>query len=386
MVRQRVVRVGNPDLRIGGAALLAADHVGEDAGDVGLPGEDEEVVHQPRMVLERDGNAGRLVQQRQLAVGLPLGDLDAALDLPDRVEIVAELAAVLAVEPALQAGDLLHHRVEDAALLLRAREPHVGAGAAGVAEEPLEHHARIGLARHRRGAVVPRDVEVGAAVAGVAGAHPVEGVGTLQRELERRQAHLAAQGLRRELVHRRAEVELGPLRLLGVQAGQERGGGTRVRPEGLAGAGEGGAVVEVGQHRQVLAHRLERLQQARQVEPGGVGRRRPVAVPGDDAVGHVDHAQPLRRLRRGPRERGQRRHHAVQQRQRQRRAHAPQHGAARDGPLRDDHMSPRPGLREHGHGRYGSRSAAIGLNRTARTAAGTLAAAATTMRTTVAPR
>ena len=337
VVRQRVVRVGDADLRIGRAALLAADHVGEDARRVGLVGQQEQVVHQPRVVLERDRDAGRRLQQRELAVGLRFGDLDAALDLAHCVEVVVQLALVLAVQAALQPGDLVHHRVEDAALLLRASPPHARVGAAGVAEQPLEHHPRVRLARHRRRLVVPGDVQVRATVAGVAGADAVERVGPFERELQRRQPCLASQRLGRELVHRRAQVELRPLGLLGVEAGQERRGGTRVRPERLAGKREGGAVVQVREDGQMLAHRFHRPQQPRQLETGGLGGWRPVAFLRDYAVRHVDHAEPLGRVRRGLRQGRERRHHAVQERQRQRRAHSPQHRAARDGFLRDDH-------------------------------------------------
>jgi len=337
VVRQRVVRVGDADLRIRRAALLAADHVGEDARGVGLVGEHEQVVHQPGVVLERDRDAGGRFQQRQFAVGLRFGDLDAPLDLAHGVEVVVQLALVLAGQPALQLRHLVHHRVEDAALLLRPGPPHAGVGAAGVAEQPLEHHAWVGLARHRRRLVVPRDVEIRATVAGVAGADAVERVGALQRQLQRRQAGLPPQHLGRELVHRGAQVELRPLGLLGVQAGQERRGGTRMRPERLAGPGEGGAVVQVREDGEMLAHRLHRPQEPRQLEAGGLGGRGPVALLRDDPVRHVDHAQPLGRVRRRLRQRRERRHHAVQERQRQRRAHAPQHRAARDGFLRDDH-------------------------------------------------
>ena len=80
--------------------------------------------------------------------------------------------------------------------------------------------------------------------------------------------------------------------------------------------------VEAADHEQAIAKRLERLERRREFEARAFGRREPLRR--DDAVGHVDGAEAQHRFRRGLRERGHRRHHRIEQRQRHGRAHAPQ--------------------------------------------------------------
>ena len=46
-VRDRVVRVGHADLGVGAAGQLATEHEGGDPRQVGLPGQGEQVEHQP---------------------------------------------------------------------------------------------------------------------------------------------------------------------------------------------------------------------------------------------------------------------------------------------------------------------------------------------------
>ena len=96
-----------------------------------------------------------------------------------------------------------------------------------------------------------------------------------------------------------------------------------------------GFVVEPAAHQHAVLEAGQRLQRRRQLRErphllrGPVGHRHP--------VGHVEHAQPADGRRRGPGERSERRHHAVEQRQRQRRAQAAQHGAPRQMHLADEH-------------------------------------------------
>ena len=62
MVRDRMMRIGHTDLRIGAAAELAADHERHDARDVALIGEQLQVEHQLGMLLEGLRHAGRSIE------------------------------------------------------------------------------------------------------------------------------------------------------------------------------------------------------------------------------------------------------------------------------------------------------------------------------------
>ena len=85
-----------------------------------------------------------------------------------------------------------------------------GVGAVDVAEEPVEHHARVGLHRQRRRRAAPREpVLVGAAETDVAGADAVDGVRPLQAELQRGQRRLLAHRVRENLIHRDAQLQAG---------------------------------------------------------------------------------------------------------------------------------------------------------------------------------
>ena len=331
------MRVGDANLGIGRPALLAADLERDDPGGVGLERQGLHVEHQPRMLVVADRDAGRRLDHRQLAP-LRLGVLDAPLDLAHRLQVLVELRAVAASEAALQAVDLIQHRVENAALPPQPRRPHLGVGAVDVPEEPVEHHARVGLHRQRRRRAAPREpVLVGAAETDVAGADAVDGVRPLQAELQRGQRRLLAHRVRQNLIHRDAQLQAGAAGgRQRLDAGQE-GAGRLGMGAGGARAGSRPRVVEPAHQQQMVAIRLERLQGRRELEAPPVGEGRPPLH--DDAVRHVDGAEPEGGLRRGLRERGRGRHHAVQQRQRQSGADAPQNRPARNGLLRNDHDS-----------------------------------------------
>ena len=59
------------------------------------------------MLFERGRDAGRPLDQRQLAGALLLGLLNAALDVANRVEVLGELGPVARAELLLQPGDPL---------------------------------------------------------------------------------------------------------------------------------------------------------------------------------------------------------------------------------------------------------------------------------------
>ncbi len=120
-------------------------------------------------------------------------------------------------------------------------------------------------------------------------------------------------------------MEICAAGLVRMDAGEERRGRARVVARAVA---EGPPVHlrEPAEHVEVLAERFERLHGRTELEIRARGLGRPherartlVGCP-DDAVGRVDVAQSGRRLRRL--ERGQRRRHRVEERQRHGRAKA----------------------------------------------------------------
>ena len=180
-------------------------------------------------------------------------------------------------------------------------------GAAAVAEQLLEHRARVELHRQRLRLAAPRQrVRVDAAQ--VAGARA--GVGRrIHRQLERGDLRLAGEVPREQLIHRDVGDDLDFVAPAARRAGQERSGraGVDVVPVRL----------EPGEHEHLVAERRQRLEDRRELEGRALGLRQPVLH--RHAVGHVEGLEPVHRLRRGARE-GRR--HGIQQRQRQGRRRA----------------------------------------------------------------
>ena len=186
VVRQTVVGVGNAQLGIGPRADLARHHERDDPGHVGLQREHLQVEHQPRMLGERIRDAaGGPGQLGQLDVALRLGELNAPLDVTDRVEVLVHLVAVGRGQGVPEAVDLVHQRVENAAVLADAGQPGRLTRVVGIAEQPLEHRPRLVLHRQRGGRVAPgQGVGVRAAPARLARADQFVRVHT---ELQRRE-------------------------------------------------------------------------------------------------------------------------------------------------------------------------------------------------------
>ena len=317
VVRQRVMRLGHADLRVGPRALLLADHEGDDARQVRLQRQQLQIHHQREVILERRRDALRLLERRQLDVALLLGAGDAPLDVSHGIGILLYLDAILRAEFGPQPGQLVVHRVQDALVLAHARLARAALGGAAVAEQALEHGARVVLHRQRLGGAAPCN-RVGVGAAEDAGARA--GVGRpVHRQLQRRQLRLLREVPRQQLVHRHVgeDLHLGLAAARG--AGQER---TR-----RAGVDVVPTRVEARQHEHLLAERCQRLEDRRQLEAAPFGLRQPVLH--RHAVGHVERLEAVHRLAGGARPRPERRHHRIQHRQRQSGAHPPQHGASR---------------------------------------------------------
>jgi hypothetical protein len=298
VVRGRVMRLVQADLREPAAARLALHHHGDDARRVTLEREGLQVEHQLR-VIAVDGRRAlrRLHGRRQIAVFLFRLD-DAPLDLANRLEVLVDLAAIAVAQTPLQVGDINGHRVEKAAVRLDTGQALLGRGAFGIAEQPLEHFARVGLGRQRRRrrAVGQRRQIPAVGVLTVA-----DHGQRLEAKLEGRHLVVLADLLRDELVHRDTGQDVGAAP--GANVRQERAGGTRVADA---------RVVEAADDGELILEWSQRLHDRREIEAGAGGLRRPVLH--DHAHRHVDRAETRRRCGSRLGESGQRRHHAVKQR------------------------------------------------------------------------
>src|SRR5262245_29764356 len=118
MVRQRVERVRNPACRERLTAEVARQHEREDAGDVGLVRDRDQVEEQGCVLLECVGypcGGGRNIE---LSIAVLLAPLNTSLDFPDVVEIVAETDPIPGTEPLSQARGTVGDGIENAAIFL----------------------------------------------------------------------------------------------------------------------------------------------------------------------------------------------------------------------------------------------------------------------------
>ena len=163
---------------------------------------------------------------------------------------------------------------------------------AAVAEQALEHDARIVLGRQRRRRRGPRQrVQVGAAVAVLA--LPGQEI-EIDGELERRQRRALAQDRRRNLIGRDAVAHVGAFGALGMHAGEPRARAARVIAARAVVARFGLIVIQAADDHHPVAKRRQWRQNLRQLESRPLPARRPVVDAGGvprDAVRHVDEAK-----------------------------------------------------------------------------------------------
>ena len=228
------------------------------------------------------------------------------LDLADRVEVVGDDDAVADAEAGLQPRGLALDAIEDAAGFVKNRRAlRVGVA---LAEQLLKHRARVAFLRQRLRRRAPGQPRAG----------------RRRRQLERRQARLLADVPRRHLIGGDAGIGAGDAVIPRLDA---------VQPRGLdIGVGLGRFARLVPQprdDRQVLAERLQRLEDRRHLEAGaGLLGRPPVH---DGAVRKPDEGEPLRRRAgRGGGPHGGGGIHRIEQRQRDRGSNAFQHRTPRE--------------------------------------------------------
>src|SRR5690606_8518952 len=126
-------------------------------------------------------------------------DRETALDLPQIRQVLLDANSVGRADGALQIGETLGDRVQDAALLRAPRRPCLGRAA--VAEQALEHDLWIDLHRQRPCRGLPRDrIRVYAAIALAAAARVRAGI--LDGELQRWKQRMATDVSGDDLVYR----------------------------------------------------------------------------------------------------------------------------------------------------------------------------------------
>ena len=229
------MRIGDADLGVGARAHFARHQEGDDPRHVALERQHLEIEHQLRMLGKRRRDAAaRPVHRRQLDVDLFLRLLNPPLDVTNGVEVLRQLAGVGRPEPPAQPLHFVDERIQDAAIVPDPGETRRPGRVVAVAEQALEHRARLVLHRQRRRRVAPRQrVGIGAAVAGLARADQLV---RIEAQLQRGQLRVLAERLRGKLIHRHAGANVGAFGLLRVNAGEECGRRAHV----IAGAFAGG--------------------------------------------------------------------------------------------------------------------------------------------------
>ena len=291
MMRNQVMVARHADLAVGTPAQLARHDQREHARDVAAEGQQLQVEHELRVLLEAGGNANRTVGQLDRFLEAGLRVLNALLHFAHRIQVLAHLRRVGAAERRRERTGFLEHRVEQAALLLDAGAPLLGAAA--VAEEALEDDARVELGHVGRRLAAPRDGVDVEAVAGIA--RPLRR--RVERHLDRGDPAVLAQMPGGNLIGRSGEADLGarPRAVVGMHAGEPRPGGAVVIATAVALA-VGFEMRQVREDVEVIAHTFKRLQVGRQLVLAARLTRLPLRM--DDAVRRVDKPKPHGRLLR----------------------------------------------------------------------------------------
>ena len=105
VMRERVVRIGNADLRVSAIARFARELERDDARDIALQRQHLQIEHQPRVIGVSGRHAHRSIQIRQRIVRrVGLGLLNAAFDFADGLEVVADPRAIAGTEVRVEDG------------------------------------------------------------------------------------------------------------------------------------------------------------------------------------------------------------------------------------------------------------------------------------------
>ena len=268
MVAHVVVPFGDARLGVRSVRAVVREHKGADAGEIGLEGEDHHIAHQADVLVCTPAGMPRgwtmPADERCRLGGLELLTSRVSMSRT-AVKYSSSLRASRPPRDALRrpASSLTKSRMD---CLRRRRRPRLSPcfGDVAVAEEPLEHEARVGLLGDGLGRAFPGNVGgVGAGVATIAVAREAA---AFAPDLQRGEAGLVADPHRRDLIDRRAVVDVRPGGLRRVGAGKPAGGGSGV-VAGTVAKGEGVLLGEAGEHVEGRPDAFEGLEGGRAARP-----------------------------------------------------------------------------------------------------------------------
>ena len=336
VMAEHVMRIRHADFRIGTVADLAADHERAHSGDIRLHRQHLQIDHQPDVFGEVIGNPGRTFKSARLdRQRRGLRALDPLFDRAGSFQIFFQLVPVAHSQIVGKPGRVFHHEIEDRGLPTQLRQPAFLVERFAVAEQTLEHGARVrGNGKGDSGREPGDSVGIGAGIIDVAASKQAR---LLDTEFERRQRRRVAKVRGEDLVHGNARADIRAFGLFHMSSGEERGAGPAVSRRTIphrcclrvAKAGKDGNAVPV------LRKRFESGGQFQTM----IGLRGPIGLH-DHAVRRVEHLKPLWPAGdiSGPRAR----HHRLQERQSDRGAEAAQYRAAADGLACDHHFGTTP--------------------------------------------
>ena len=304
MMRRRMMLIGNSDVRERARAQLARKDHREHSRDVGLPGKRDQIEHHLCVFIKRIGHIDRPFGKFDRVRALLLRVLNALLDFAHRIHVFVQLRVISVSQRFRQRIHFLGDRIENAPGVLHASQAL--SRASTVAEQALEDDARMCFRRIRCRGITPRngvDVEAVTRIAGTL-SWEVDG------QFERGELRILSDFVCSDLIgSRRKPYFNARLRaIVRMHAGEPcrrrarmiaRSIAERVRLQ----------MREAADNVQITLHRLERLENRRQLESCSDLLRLPLLL--DHTIRYIDEAKPRNRLA-GGRQRG---HHRIEKRQ-----------------------------------------------------------------------
>src|SRR5262245_14541706 len=152
---QWMMRVRNSDFGIRSIRFFATNHERNHPREIGLEGQNLQVIHQPGVFLECGRDTVRPGQRRQISRAFLFSDLNATLDITNGIEILAKLGTIAWTEAPDKVARRIVQRIQDAFVAALNSSTFCRIGASDVAEEALEYPARIVFHGYRRCRTTP---------------------------------------------------------------------------------------------------------------------------------------------------------------------------------------------------------------------------------------
>src|SRR5262249_45868283 len=163
VMSHRVMRVRDSDFGVRPIRLFAADHERNHPSEIGLEGQNLQVIHQPGVFLECGRDAVRPGQRWQISRAFLFPDLNATLDITNGIEILGKLCTIAWTEAPDKVACRFVQRIQNAFVAPLNSSPFCRIGASNVAEEAVEYPARIVFHGYRRCRTSPtQSINVGA--------------------------------------------------------------------------------------------------------------------------------------------------------------------------------------------------------------------------------